>query len=65
MSSNQQSNNSQTKQKILVAGDSTLNITHKKGLSKQHTVKVKHFPGKTTEIILEKFENLLESIQIC
>ena len=38
-----------------------LNIIDKRGLSKQHTVKVKNFPGATTAAILEKLENLLES----
>ena len=44
-SSNHQSNNSQIKRKILVAGDSLLNNIHKSGLSKQHTAKVKKFLG--------------------
>ena len=60
-SSNQQSSNSQIKRKILVAGDSMLKNIHEGGLSKQHTVKVKKFPGATTETILEKLEKLLES----
>ena len=59
-SSNQQSHNSQIKRKILVARDSILNNIHERGLSKQHTVEVKHFPGPTKETILEKMENLLE-----
>ena len=37
-----------------------LKSIHKRGLSKQHTIKVKQFPGATTETILEKLENLLE-----
>ena len=57
----QQYNNSQIKPKILVAGDSMLSNIHEKGLLKQPTVKVKNFPAATTEIILEKLENLLES----
>ena len=60
-SSKQQSNNSQLKRKILVARDSTLNSIHERGTSKQHTVKIKIFSGATTEGILEKLENLLES----
>ena len=32
-----------------------------RGLSKQHTEKVKNFPGAKTEIISEKLENPLES----
>ena len=38
-----------------------LNNIHETGLSKQHTVKVKNFPGTTTETILQKMENPLES----
>ena len=38
-----------------------LNNFHERGLSKQHTIKVKNIPGSTTETILEKLENLLES----
>ena len=60
-SSKQQSSKSQIKQKILVAGDSMLNNIRKRGLSKQHTVKVKIFPDTTTETIFGKLKNLLES----
>ena len=60
-SSKQQSSNSQIKRKIFVAGDSMLENIHERRLSKQHTVKVKKFPGATTETILEKLEKLLES----
>ena len=59
-SSKQQSNNSQIKRKILVAGNSMLNNIHERGFSKQNTVKVENFPGTTTETILENLENLLE-----
>ena len=38
-----------------------LNNIHERGLSKHHAEKVKSFPGATTETILEKMENLLES----
>ena len=38
-----------------------LNNIHERGLSKQHTLKVKKISGETTEIILEKLGNLLES----
>ena len=38
-----------------------LSNIQEKGISKQHPVKVKKFSGTATEIILEKFENLLES----
>ena len=59
-SSRQQSKNSEITRKILVAGNSMLNNIHERGLSKQHTVKAKN---ATTEISLEKSENLLESKQ--
>ena len=38
-----------------------MNNIHERGLSKQYTVKVKHFPGATRETLLEKMENLLKS----
>ena len=38
-----------------------MNNIHERGLSKQHTLKVKKISGETTEIILEKLVNLLES----
>ena len=59
--SKQQSNNIQAKRKIVVAGDSMLNNIHERGLSKQHTIKLKDFPGATAKTILEKLEKLPES----
>ena len=59
MSLMQQSNNNQIKRKILVTGVSMLNNVER-GLSKQHTGKVKKFPAAKTEIISEKLENALE-----
>ena len=38
-----------------------LNNIKERGLSKQHSVKVKNFAGITTETILEILENLLKS----
>ena len=38
-----------------------LSNIHERGISKQHNVKVKNFPGATIETILEKMKNLLES----
>ena len=38
-----------------------LNNIHERGLSKQHTLKVKKNSGERTEIILEKLVNFLES----
>ena len=45
----------------MVVEDSMLNNIHDRGLSKQRTAKVKDFPGASTEMILEKLENLLDS----
>ena len=38
-----------------------MNNIHEKRVSKQHTVKVKHFPDATKETIFEKMVDLLES----
>ena len=50
----------QEKKKIVVTGDSMLNGVNEKGLSKSHKVKVKNYPGATTEDILDKIEDLLK-----
>ena len=49
----------QKKVKIVVTGDSMLNGVNEKGLSKLHNVKVKNYPGATSEDILDKIDNLL------
>ena len=53
-------NEKQEKKKIVVAGDSVLNGVNKKGLSKSHNVKVKNYPGATSENILDKIDDLLK-----
>ena len=45
--------------KIVVNGDPMLNGVNKKGLSKLHNVKVKNYPGATSEDILDNLGNLL------
>ena len=62
MSSKQQFNNSQLKRKILVTGGrfDVEQCPRKRALKTAHC-KSKTFPGATTETILEKLENLLES----
>ena len=50
----------QEKKKIVVTGDSMLNGVNEKGLSKSHNVKVKNYPGATSEDILDKIDDLLK-----
>ena len=59
---NKNSNNEekQEKKKIVVTGDSMLNGVNEKGLSKSHNVKVKNYPGATSEDILDKIDDLLK-----
>ena len=44
------------KSRIIIIGDSLLNSINEKGLSKINAVKIKSFPGGTTETILEEVE---------
>ena len=48
------------RKKIVVTGDSMLNGVNEKGLSKSHNVKVKNYPGATSEDILDKIDDLLK-----
>ena len=50
----------QEKKKIVVTGDSMLNAVIQKGLSKSYNVKVKNYPGATSEDILDKIDDLLK-----
>ena len=60
-SNNKNSNDEkQEKKKIVVTGDSILNGVNEKGLSKSHNVKVKNYPGATSEDILDKIDDLLK-----
>ena len=43
-----------------MTGDSMLNGVNEKGLSKSHNVKVKNYPGATSEDILDKIDDLLK-----
>ena len=37
-----------------------LNVVYEKGLSKLHNVKVKNYPGATSEDMLDKIHNLIK-----
>ena len=50
----------QEKKKIVVTGDSMLNGVNEKGLSKLHNVKIKNYPGASSEDILDKVDDLLK-----
>ena len=45
--------------KVVVTGDSLLNGISKNGLSRNHQVTVKSFPGRTSENFLEEMENFV------
>ena len=51
---NSNSEEKQEKVKIVMTGDSILNGVNQKGLSKSHNLKVKNYPGATSEDILDK-----------
>ena len=53
------------KKKVVVAGDSLLNVISKKGLSRDHQVTVKNLPGGTTEKVLEEIEDLVADKPDC
>ena len=63
-SNNKNSNNEekQQKKKIVATGDSMLNDMNKKGLSKSHNLKVKNYPGATSEDILDKIDDTRNKI---
>ena len=46
---------------VFVVGDSMLNNISEHGISKQHSVKVRNFPGATTERINEEIDDILQS----
>ena len=46
---------------VFVVGDSMLNNISEHGISKQHSVKVRNFPGATTERINEEIDDTLQS----
>ena len=47
--------------RVIITGDSLLNGINKKALSKDNRVKIKKFPGETTETILEEVEELVKN----
>ena len=48
------------KTSVIITGDSLLNGINEKGLSIDNRVKIKNFPGGTTETILEEVEELVK-----
>ena len=46
---------------VFVVGHSMLNNMSERGISKQHSVKVRNFPGATTEGINEEINDILQS----
>ena len=50
---------------VVVNGDSMRNGVDEKGLSKSHNVKVKNYPGATSEDILDKIDDLLKMKPDC
>ena len=48
------------KKNVTVTGDSMLNGTSEKGLSRAHNVKVTNFPGRTSDKIVEKLDDLIK-----
>ena len=53
------------KRKVAITGDSLLNGISEKGLSKNHQVTVKNFPGGTSEKVSEEIENLVADKPDC
>ena len=45
------------KPKVIITGDGI----NEKGLSQDNCVKIKHFPGETTETILEEVEEVVKN----
>ena len=54
-------NEQSKKRKIIIVGGSLLNSIHKKGLSKNHSVKVNNIPGGTSDAILDKLDDFLKN----
>ena len=48
------------KKKTVFTGDSIVNGISKKGLSVNHKVKIGNFPGRTSEKILEKLDDIIK-----
>ena len=61
LNSEERSGRKDGRKNVFVVGDSMSNKIRERGISKQHSVKVKNFPGTTTERINEEFNNILQS----
>ena len=57
--------NDQQKKKVVIIGDSMLNGLHEKGLSMNHKVKVKNYPGGTSEKILDNIDEIVKNKPDC
>ena len=55
----------QQKKKGVITGDSMLNGTYEKGMSKNYRVKVNNFPGGAGATILENINQLVKSKPDC
>ena len=57
--------NDQQKKKVVITGDSMLNGLHEKGLSMNRNVKVKNYPGGTSEVILDNIDDIVKNKPDC
>ena len=57
--------NDQQKKKLVITGESMLNGLHEKGLSMNHKVKVKNYPGGTSETILDNIDDIVKNKPDC
>ena len=57
--------NDHQKKKVVITGDSMLNGLHEKGLSMNHKVKVKNYPGGTSETILDNIDDIVKNKPDC
>ena len=53
------------KKRVVITGDFMLNEIHKKGMSKNHRVKINNFPGGTSATVLENIDQLVKSKPGC
>ena len=60
---NNSDNDVQRKFNIVVPGDSLLNGGKEKGLSENHNVRIKNYPGATSEKIIEKVDDFMKKYQ--
>ena len=56
---------SEQKKRVVITGDSMLNGLHEKGLYKNYHVKIKNFPGGTSETVLENIDEIMKCKPDC